>query len=131
MHFCVTKGLVTCLQVSIVSQEPVLFAESIMHNIAFGMPGGSGSVSLAMVRLSYISSVALALLPCSHVASFMCPNYLVAPATCHSKVVGCALHSWLPALEYGALGSFSVGLCSSKAVNLSSSCVVVPFPRTL
>ena len=37
------------LQVSIVSQEPILFADSIMHNIAFGMPGGSGSVSLAMV----------------------------------------------------------------------------------
>ena len=42
------------VQVSIVSQEPVLFAESIMHNIAFGMPGGSGSVSLAMVRVSRI-----------------------------------------------------------------------------
>ncbi len=38
------------MQVSIVSQEPILFAESIMHNIAYGMPGGSASVSLAMVR---------------------------------------------------------------------------------
>ena len=38
------------LQVSIVSQEPILFAESIMHNIAYGMPGGSASVSLAMVK---------------------------------------------------------------------------------
>ncbi len=37
------------MQVSIVSQEPILFAESIMHNIAYGMPGGSSSVSLAMV----------------------------------------------------------------------------------
>ncbi|DBB11348.1 TPA: hypothetical protein ACH3X3_006772 [Trebouxia sp. C0006] len=37
-------------QVSIVSQEPILFAESIMHNIAYGMPGGSSSVSLAMVE---------------------------------------------------------------------------------
>lgn len=37
------------LQVSIVSQEPVLFAESIMHNIAYGMPGGTANVSLAQV----------------------------------------------------------------------------------
>jgi ATP-binding cassette subfamily B protein len=31
------------LQVAIVSQEPVLFAETIAANIAFGCPGGKAS----------------------------------------------------------------------------------------
>lgn len=39
-----------CLQVSIVSQEPILFAESILYNITFGVQDPS-SISLAQVRL--------------------------------------------------------------------------------
>lgn len=38
------------LQISIVSQEPVLFAESIAYNIAFGMPGGLQGVSMEQVN---------------------------------------------------------------------------------
>lgn len=52
------------VQVSIVSQEPVLFADSIMHNIAFGMPGGSSSVSLAMVGSSATHPSLAASPPC-------------------------------------------------------------------
>ena len=52
------------VQVSIVSQEPVLFADSIMHNIAYGMPGGSSSVSLAMVRSSATPSCLLLTASC-------------------------------------------------------------------
>ena len=36
-------------QVAIVSQEPVLFAESLFYNIAFGAEKGEASVSLAQV----------------------------------------------------------------------------------
>lgn len=36
-------------QVSIVSQEPILFAESILYNITFGVQDPS-SISLAQVR---------------------------------------------------------------------------------
>jgi hypothetical protein len=56
------------MQVSIVSQEPILFAESIMHNIAYGMPGGSASVSLAMVR----PWPALVSLPCMYCHTHCC-----------------------------------------------------------
>lgn len=36
-------------QVAIVSQEPILFAESLFYNIAFGAAKGEASVSLAQV----------------------------------------------------------------------------------
>ena len=38
------------LQISIVSQEPVLFAESILYNICFGMPKGTEGVSREQAR---------------------------------------------------------------------------------
>ena len=37
-------------QISIVSQEPVLFAESILYNICFGMPRGTEGVSREQAR---------------------------------------------------------------------------------
>ena len=40
------------LQISIVSQEPVLFAESILYNICFGMPRGTEGVSREQARAS-------------------------------------------------------------------------------
>ena len=101
--FTSSKALLL-VQVSIVSQEPVLFAESIMHNIAFGMPGGSGSVSLAMVRPVHIPSAAHAILSCSHVASL--PDYHVVLPNCNSKIMGWSMQFWLPALVCGALHSF-------------------------
>ena len=36
-------------QIGIVSQEPVLFADSIFYNIAFGLPRGEIDASLAQV----------------------------------------------------------------------------------
>jgi ABC-type transport system involved in cytochrome bd biosynthesis fused ATPase/permease subunit len=44
-----------CTQVSIVSQEPVLFAESILYNICFGMPRGVEGVSREQVRADTFS----------------------------------------------------------------------------
>ena len=43
-----------CPQVSIVSQEPVLFAESILYNITFGVQDPD-SISLAQVHLASCS----------------------------------------------------------------------------
>ncbi len=48
-HKTATKHNV-CAQISIVSQEPVLFAETILYNICFGMPKGTESVSREQVR---------------------------------------------------------------------------------
>lgn len=45
--------LAVCLQVAIVSQEPILFAESILYNIAFAMPKGTASVTMAEVSVSH------------------------------------------------------------------------------
>lgn len=43
------EALIWHAQVSIVSQEPILFAESILYNITFGVQDPS-SISLAQVR---------------------------------------------------------------------------------
>lgn len=48
--FCVLRPVIAALQVSIVSQEPVLFAESILYNITFGVQDPD-SVPLAQVCL--------------------------------------------------------------------------------
>ena len=46
----------TCLQVSIVSQEPVLFNCSIAENISYGMT--SGKVSTAEIEKAAVSTLA-------------------------------------------------------------------------
>lgn len=76
------------MQVSIVSQEPILFAESIMHNIAYGTPGGSASVSLAMVR----PWPALVSLLCVHCHIHCCNNGV---RTACANELSCALTSEL------------------------------------
>ncbi len=76
------------MQVSIVSQEPILFAESIMHNIAYGTPGGSASVSLAMVR----PWPALVSLLCVHCHIHCCNNGI---RTACANELSCALTSEL------------------------------------
>lgn len=70
------------VQVSIVSQEPILFAESIMHNIAYGMPGGSASVSLAMVRPC---PALVSLISCNHTTVATMAYALHVQTNCHVR----------------------------------------------
>ena len=38
------------MQIALVSQEPVLFADTIANNIAFGLPGGAAGTSRAAIE---------------------------------------------------------------------------------